>query len=88
MRITLSLVFKNILECISVAVRPLSCAHPAAVWIPVIFPIVRTPCEVNNGGCSHLCLLAPLPKGYSCTCPTGINLQSDGKTCSTGESSL
>uniref|UniRef100_A0A8C3Y834 LDL receptor related protein 4 n=1 Tax=Catharus ustulatus TaxID=91951 RepID=A0A8C3Y834_CATUS len=41
-------------------------------------------CEVNNGGCSHLCLLAPLPKGYSCTCPTGINLLSDGKTCSSG----
>ncbi|POI31523.1 hypothetical protein CIB84_004726 [Bambusicola thoracicus] len=51
-------------------------------------PPVRTPCEVNNGGCSHLCLLAPLPKGYSCTCPTGINLQSDGKTCSTGMTSF
>ncbi|KAM6444695.1 low-density lipoprotein receptor-related protein 4 [Rhynochetos jubatus] len=51
-------------------------------------PPVHTACEVNNGGCSHLCLLAPLPKGYSCTCPTGINLQSDGKTCSPGMTSF
>lgn len=64
------------------------CSHSTGLWIRIIFPIVRTPCEVNNGGCSHLCLLAPLPKGYSCTCPTGINLQSDGKTCSHGESPL
>uniref|UniRef100_A0A8C2EXM1 Low density lipoprotein receptor-related protein 4 n=1 Tax=Cyprinus carpio TaxID=7962 RepID=A0A8C2EXM1_CYPCA len=42
---------------------------------------VQTPCLVNNGGCSHLCLLAPAPKGSSCACPTGINLQADGKTC-------
>lgn len=51
-------------------------------------PTVRTACGVNNGGCSHLCLLAPLPKGYSCTCPTGINLQPDGKTCSPGMTSF
>uniref|UniRef100_A0A8D2LQ87 LDL receptor related protein 4 n=1 Tax=Varanus komodoensis TaxID=61221 RepID=A0A8D2LQ87_VARKO len=51
-------------------------------------PPVHTPCKVNNGGCSHLCLLAPLPKGYSCTCPTGINLQSDGKTCLPGMTSF
>ncbi|KAK7175881.1 hypothetical protein R3I93_000216 [Phoxinus phoxinus] len=42
---------------------------------------VQTPCLVNNGGCSHLCLLAPAPKASSCACPTGINLQADGKTC-------
>uniref|UniRef100_A0A663ELE7 Low-density lipoprotein receptor-related protein 4 n=1 Tax=Aquila chrysaetos chrysaetos TaxID=223781 RepID=A0A663ELE7_AQUCH len=51
-------------------------------------PPVHTACDVSNGGCSHLCLLAPLPKGYSCTCPTGINLQSDGKTCSPGMTSF
>uniref|UniRef100_A0A8C9STY0 Low-density lipoprotein receptor-related protein 4 n=1 Tax=Scleropages formosus TaxID=113540 RepID=A0A8C9STY0_SCLFO len=45
---------------------------------------VQTPCMVNNGGCSHLCLLAPPPKGSSCACPTGINLQVDGKSCSHG----
>ncbi|XP_028649665.2 low-density lipoprotein receptor-related protein 4 isoform X1 [Erpetoichthys calabaricus] len=51
-------------------------------------PPVNSPCNVNNGGCSHLCLLAPLPKGSSCACPTGINLQSDGKTCASGMSSF
>lgn len=35
--------------------------------------IMRTPCSINNGGCSHLCLLKP--NGYSCACPTGIKLQ-------------
>ncbi|XP_075884557.1 low-density lipoprotein receptor-related protein 4 isoform X1 [Nelusetta ayraudi] len=47
---------------------------------------VSNPCSVNNGGCSHLCLLAPPPRGSSCACPTGINLQPDRKTCSPGMS--
>ncbi|KAG1706633.1 Low-density lipoprotein receptor-related protein 4 [Nymphon striatum] len=42
-----------------------------------------TPCTSNNGGCSHLCLLAPLNKGYSCACPTGITLI-DSRTCTNG----
>ncbi|KAB7498329.1 Low-density lipoprotein receptor-related protein 4 [Armadillidium nasatum] len=33
----------------------------------------ENPCERRNGGCSHLCLLKP--KGYSCLCPTGLQLQ-------------
>ena len=37
-------------------------------------------CQVNNGGCSHLCLRNTAP-GYSCLCPTGVSLQTDGKTC-------
>ncbi|XP_027007977.2 low-density lipoprotein receptor-related protein 4 isoform X2 [Tachysurus fulvidraco] len=49
---------------------------------------VQTACSVNNGGCSHLCLLAPAPKGSSCACPTGINLQVDGKTCTPGMNSF
>uniref|UniRef100_A0A8C6LFG2 Low density lipoprotein receptor-related protein 4 n=1 Tax=Nothobranchius furzeri TaxID=105023 RepID=A0A8C6LFG2_NOTFU len=52
----------------------------------VCVSIVHNPCAVNNGGCSHLCLLAPAPKASSCSCPTGINLQSDGKTCTPGMS--
>ncbi|XP_069077783.1 low-density lipoprotein receptor-related protein 4 isoform X3 [Pleurodeles waltl] len=47
---------------------------------------VPTACHINNGGCSHLCLLAPLPKGHSCTCPTGVSLQADGQTCFHGMS--
>ncbi|KAG8234142.1 hypothetical protein J437_LFUL007508, partial [Ladona fulva] len=31
-------------------------------------------CNSNNGGCSHLCLLAPMPLGHTCACPTGIKL--------------
>lgn len=34
--------------------------------------MIKTPCNNNNGGCTHLCLLKP--KGYSCACPTGIKL--------------
>ncbi|CAG5849321.1 unnamed protein product [Menidia menidia] len=46
--------------------------------------IVQNPFVVNNGGCGHLCLLAPAPKASSCACPTGINLQTDGKTYNPG----
>ncbi|XP_057187146.1 low-density lipoprotein receptor-related protein 4 isoform X1 [Triplophysa rosa] len=49
---------------------------------------IQTACSVNNGGCSHLCLLSPAPKGSSCACPTGINLQADGKTCTHGMNSF
>ncbi|KAA0723842.1 Low-density lipoprotein receptor-related protein 4 [Triplophysa tibetana] len=49
---------------------------------------IQTVCSVNNGGCSHLCLLSPAPKGSSCACPTGINLQADGKTCTHGMNSF
>uniref|UniRef100_A0A452UFD1 Low-density lipoprotein receptor-related protein 4 n=1 Tax=Ursus maritimus TaxID=29073 RepID=A0A452UFD1_URSMA len=51
-------------------------------------PPVSTPCARENGGCSHLCLRSPNPSGFSCTCPTGINLMPDGKTCSPGMNSF
>lgn len=41
------------------------------------------PCEPNNGGCSHLCLLSQYSPGYSCACPIGIKLL-DNKTCADG----
>lgn len=41
-------------------------------------------CHSHNGGCSHLCLLAPLPGGHRCSCPIGINLMADGRTCTEG----
>ncbi|XP_048808618.1 low-density lipoprotein receptor-related protein 1B isoform X3 [Lagopus muta] len=37
-------------------------------------------CTVNNGGCSHLCLLAP-GKMHTCACPTNFYLAADNKTC-------
>uniref|UniRef100_A0A8C5MYQ0 LDL receptor related protein 4 n=1 Tax=Leptobrachium leishanense TaxID=445787 RepID=A0A8C5MYQ0_9ANUR len=45
---------------------------------------VQSACSKNNGGCSHICLLSPQPKGHSCACPTGVNLLGDGRTCSSG----
>ncbi|XP_065448069.1 low-density lipoprotein receptor-related protein 5 isoform X4 [Chrysemys picta bellii] len=47
-------------------------------------PYFHTPCEENNGGCSHLCLLSPRDPFYSCACPTGVQLEDDGKTCKAG----
>ncbi|RWS07607.1 low-density lipoprotein receptor-related protein 4-like protein [Dinothrombium tinctorium] len=34
----------------------------------------------SKSGCSHLCLLSPSSKGFSCFCPTGIKLLDD-KNC-------
>ncbi|XP_004851952.2 low-density lipoprotein receptor-related protein 4 isoform X1 [Heterocephalus glaber] len=51
-------------------------------------PPVTTPCATENGGCSHLCLRSPNPSGFSCTCPTGINLLPNGKKCSPGMNSF
>ncbi|XP_049888265.1 low-density lipoprotein receptor-related protein 6 [Pectinophora gossypiella] len=38
------------------------------------------PCKDNNGGCSHLCLLAPSDPGYICACPTGVKLRENSNT--------
>ncbi|XP_063530568.1 low-density lipoprotein receptor-related protein 6 [Cydia strobilella] len=47
------------------------------------------PCKVNNGGCSHLCLLAPTPPGYTCSCPTGVKLhEGSNTTCFNSPQSL
>lgn len=43
-------------------------------------PSKPTPCDIGNGGCSHLCLLSSQPPGYSCDCPTGI-LIANKTTC-------
>lgn len=45
-------------------------------------PSVPNACSSNNGGCSHLCLISPKPKGFVCACPTGTMLLNDTKTCS------
>lgn len=57
------------------------------VWDQSRQPKVSHPCERNNGGCSHLCLLAPYPPGYSCACPIGIKLINN-QTCADGPQEL
>ncbi|XP_043921911.1 low-density lipoprotein receptor-related protein 5 [Protopterus annectens] len=47
-------------------------------------PYIKTQCDSNNGGCSHLCLLSPRDPFYMCACPTGVKLNEDGKTCKSG----
>lgn len=39
------------------------------------------PCSSSSNGCSHLCLLRPDDR-YRCSCPEGLTLLEDGKTCS------
>ncbi|XP_033637179.1 very low-density lipoprotein receptor-like [Asterias rubens] len=47
----------------------------------------RTPnrCGINNGGCSDLCVAAPLitesSASYTCLCPNGVALLEDMRTC-------
>uniref|UniRef100_A0A8D3C4B4 EGF-like domain-containing protein n=1 Tax=Scophthalmus maximus TaxID=52904 RepID=A0A8D3C4B4_SCOMX len=50
--------------------------------------VVNTPCSLNNGGCSHLCLLSPLKPFYQCACPTGVQLLEDGVTCRDGATQM
>ncbi len=44
---------------------------------------METPCGRGsaNGGCEYMCLLSAEEEGYSCACPTGIELKEDGKGC-------
>ncbi|KAL4709345.1 hypothetical protein ACJJTC_007077 [Scirpophaga incertulas] len=35
---------------------------------------------MNNGGCSHLCLLSPSKPGYVCACPIGTMLMEGSNT--------
>ena len=37
------------------------------------------PC--SNTTCSHVCLLSPASSGFSCACPTGMELASDNRIC-------
>ncbi|XP_028967382.1 low-density lipoprotein receptor-related protein 2 [Galendromus occidentalis] len=47
----------------------------------------NNPCEVDNGGCSHLCLLSPNPAGlkfpaeHRCACPEDFVLLPNNRTC-------
>ncbi|XP_044749919.1 low-density lipoprotein receptor-related protein 6 [Coccinella septempunctata] len=57
------------------------------VWNPETQEKCHNPCEKNNGGCSHLCLLAPYPPGYTCACPIGIK-NINNQTCADGPESI
>ncbi|XP_027048198.1 low-density lipoprotein receptor-related protein 8-like, partial [Pocillopora damicornis] len=49
------------------------------VFHPLRQPNATNPCEVDNGGCSHLCLLAAVhPKSRTCRCPDGMNISANG----------
>ncbi len=51
---------------------------------PILQYSLENPCGRGqaNGGCEYLCLLsAEEEEGYSCACPTGIELKEDGKGC-------
>ncbi|XP_028129361.1 low-density lipoprotein receptor-related protein 6 [Diabrotica virgifera virgifera] len=50
------------------------------VWDPQHQPNITSPCQVSNGGCSHLCLLSQDPSKFTCACPMGFKLI-DNKTC-------
>ncbi|XP_023673593.2 low-density lipoprotein receptor-related protein 6-like isoform X1 [Paramormyrops kingsleyae] len=49
---------------------------------------VSGPCMVENGGCSHLCLLSPVKPFYQCACPTGVQLLEDQRTCRQGATQI
>lgn len=52
------------------------------VYHPLRQPNASNPCEVNNGNCSHLCLLANIEiKSHTCCCPNGMNTTDNGRTC-------
>lgn len=54
------------------------------VYHPLRQPNYPNPCGSNNGGCSHLCLLAPPKDGevtYTCACPNQFYLLPDNRTC-------
>nr|CAH7753133.1 unnamed protein product [Callosobruchus chinensis] len=57
------------------------------VWDQRQQPEVPSPCDSDNGGCSHLCLLASEPPGFTCACPMGIKLIDD-KICADGPQEL
>ncbi len=52
------------------------------LWYSHTFLLGVNPCGSNNGGCSHLCLIAPKKNGrFACKCPRGMYLKANQKTC-------
>ena len=54
--------------------------------ITSICVVVTNPCDMNNGGCSHLCLLSSTSaRGFTCVCPDNMLLGIDGLSCTEGK---
>lgn len=51
------------------------------MFIDILFITGTNPCADNNGGCSHLCLMKPLPFKPVCACPVNLDIGNDNKTC-------
>ncbi|CAF3898744.1 unnamed protein product [Rotaria sp. Silwood2] len=49
---------------------------------PSLQPQIPNPCGINNGGCSHLCLLS-VNQSYTCACPEHFSFINNGnnRTC-------
>ena len=47
-----------------------------------LFTADSNECLDGNGGCSHQCINTF--RSYKCTCPKGMILQANGKTCFLG----
>ncbi|XP_072435639.1 low-density lipoprotein receptor-related protein 2a isoform X3 [Chiloscyllium punctatum] len=50
------------------------------VYHPYRQPIASNPCDKDNGGCSHLCLIAEGGQGHTCECPDNFIKQSGSVT--------
>uniref|UniRef100_A0A914WZW9 Uncharacterized protein n=1 Tax=Plectus sambesii TaxID=2011161 RepID=A0A914WZW9_9BILA len=48
---------------------------------PLRQPRGNNPCGDNNGGCSHLCLIAEGGQTFTCACPDQFIMLADNKTC-------
>ena len=50
------------------------------VKLSIIFHVSgHHPCQLNNSGCSHLCLISST--GSKCVCPNHLTLRENGRTC-------
>ncbi|XP_059475497.1 low-density lipoprotein receptor-related protein 1 isoform X2 [Neocloeon triangulifer] len=72
---------------VSVIQRTLTQPFDIQILHPSRQPKVKSPCGVNNGGCSHLCLLN-FNQTYKCACPHVMKLDDDQKTCKVNETVL
>lgn len=65
----------------SVLVTTLQLPNDLRIVHPLKQPSYPNPCGTNNGGCSHLCLIAPGSERGTCSCPDQFILLEDGKSC-------